>query len=156
MKLETEYHKSIMSWFNINTGVLGLLILFLGWTYWSTDPFSVEKNPLSLPWVPIDVRKTKVYVSQTRDASMFTELTRRTAIIGNPQRFKYGYKGSDNGSLEGNFISGICIIKRCPIHDVLYDAADANDHEFCVLDGNDVPGEVVYDAGNADTVVCGV
>jgi hypothetical protein len=92
-----------MSWFNINTGAIGILFLLIGWSYLSRDPVSVEKNPLNLPWVPIDVRKTKVYVSQTRDASMFIEQTRRTA---NLRGFSTSnYKDSMNGYLDASITS---------------------------------------------------
>ena len=140
-----------MSWFNINTGAIGILFLLLGWSYLSRDPVSVEVNPLNLPWVPIDVRKTKVYVSQTRDASMFTEKSRRTA---NLRGFATSnYKDSMNGYLDAS-LTAICVCPygKCQVHDAIYDGSATGD--ICILDGND--GTAVIDAGNANTVVCAV
>jgi len=92
-----------MSWFNINTGAIGILFLLLGWSYMSRDPVLAEKNPLNLPWVPIDVRKNKVYVSMTKDASMFTEKSRRMA---NLRGFSTSnYKDSMNGYLDASITS---------------------------------------------------
>jgi len=92
-----------MSLFNINTGVVGLLLLIFGWSYWNSISVDPQKNPMTLPWVPIDVRKSKVYVSQTRDASMFTEKTRRIANIGGFS--PTNYKDSMNGYLDASITS---------------------------------------------------
>jgi|Laugresp1bdmlbsn_1035097.scaffolds.fasta_scaffold47096_1 hypothetical protein len=142
-----------MSWLNINTGVIGIFIVLTTWAYFSHNPETIKINPLNLPWVPIDVRKNKVYVSMTKDASMFTERSRRVAIIGGPRRV--GYKDSTNGYLEAGLTSlCVCPTGRCPVHDDIYDADGATPLEdVCVLDGN---GNEIIDAGNADTVVCGV
>lgn len=141
-----------MSWLNINTGVIGIFIMLTTWAYFSHNPETIKINPLSLPWVPIDVRKNKVYVSMTKDASMFTERTRRVAIIGGPR--VVGYRDSTNGYLEAGLTSLCVCPARCRAHDAVYDADGAGDQtDVCLLDGN---GDAVVDAGNADTVVCGV
>ena len=122
---------------NINVLALGLLALVLGsyaWkaaAAWSAGPDMPEPN--FLPFVPIDVRKTKVYVSQTRDAGMYIERQRRTAIIGNPSRL-VSYLGSDNGSLEFG-LTGICV---CPPKQV------------CPPD----PEPVIWSNGDADDTIC--
>ena len=117
---------------NINHIVLGLLALVAGFYTWKSY-FRVDDTPPSmLPWVPIDVRKNKVYVSQTRDASMFTERQRRTAIIGHKPGV-FSYKGSTNGYLE-YALTGICV---CPATAVC-----------------GPPEPVIWSNGDADDVIC--
>lgn len=117
----------------INLYAIAFIVLLLGANYvYSCFSIVNEKTP-ELPWVPIQVGKTKTYTSMTRDAGMYIEKLRRTAIIGNPTG-KVSYKGSTNGSLEWNFLTGICI---CPPR------------------GNvcpDVPENVVWDGGDTDEV----
>jgi hypothetical protein len=118
---------------NINAIVVALLITIIGLYSWKA--FSMgDKIPSQLPWVPIDVNKPRSFVNQTRDAGMFTERTRRVAIISNPQPF-YGFKGSTNGSLESNFLTSICV---CP-----------SKGPICPTDGY-----VIDDGGNATSDVC--
>lgn len=92
---------------NINLGILGLLAAVIGLhithAYFSLDSPPPTGHPLL---VPIQVGKTTVYVSQTRDAGMFTEKTRRCAIINSSNDFKQ--KGSTNGSLEHYFLTSVC------------------------------------------------
>jgi hypothetical protein len=133
---------------NINLGVVGLLIIALG-AHVAYAYFSLENpRPPGPPMlVPIQVGKTKTYVSQTRDASMFTERARRTAIISNPDG-TYGHKGSTNGSLEWNFLTAICVCpprkEVCPpAPNVIWSDGDADD-EIC--DNVDAGGALgVYD-----------
>jgi len=119
---------------NINAIVMGLMALMVGafaWKMW-TMPSDAHMHHF-LPFVPIDVRKTKVYVSQTRDAGMFTERQRRVAIIGNSSRL-VSYKDSTNGSLEFG-LTGICV---CPPKSV------------CPAE----PEPVIWSNGDADDVIC--
>ena len=123
---------------NINLLVMGGLILMLGsfaWTAWSRPPDAPEPN--FLPFVPIDTRTTKVYVSKTRDASMYTEFQRRVAVIGNPTRL-VGFKGSTNGSLEFGLTS-VCV---CP----------PKAKDLCPAD----PEPVIWSNGDADDPICDV
>lgn len=141
-----------MNLFNINTGVIALFLLIASWSYITQESTLIEKNPMNLPWVPIDVGKSKVYVSQTRDASMFTERTRR---MGNLRGFKpSNYKDFTNGVVDSS-ITGICVYpyKKCEIHDAVYDGSASGD--ICILDGNGDTFATI-DAGVSDTVVCGV
>lgn len=144
---------------NINVGIIGLLALGLGlhafYVWWYRPR---EQNPLSLPWVPIDVRKTKVYVSQSRDAGMFVERQRREAVIRN-RSLKPSYQGSTNGSLE-YYLTGICLCpgEICgPPKPVIWSAGDADD-EIC--DNVDAGGAFgLYDEidfGGAAATVCDV
>jgi hypothetical protein len=119
---------------NINVIAMGILALILGGYAWKAYMTPVDApSPHFLPFVPLDVRKNKVYVSQTKDAGMFIERQRRVAIIGNQSRL-VGYKGSDNGSLEFGLTS-ICV---CPPKQV------------CPSE----PSPVIWSNGDADDVIC--
>ena len=114
---------------NINVGVLGLLALALGahvlYAWWVRP---LESNPHQLPWVPIDVRKTKVYVSQTRDAGMFVERQRRQAVLRN-RPFRPSSKGFTNGVMDVR-LTGIVFDPYAicgPPKPVVWDAGDADD-----------------------------
>ena len=139
---------------NINVLVLGLLALLLGsyaWKAYSVPPDAPTPN--FLPFVPIDVRKTKVYVSPTKDASMYTERTRRTAIISNP-RGVYSYKDSTNGSLEWNFLTSVCVCPSrivCPPPEFIADAGNATSEVCDIIDGS---GADVLDFGDSGANVC--
>jgi hypothetical protein len=144
----------------INTAILSMLGAMLLWM--SVRAFlRVEdgKEPNLLPWVPIDVRKTKVYVSQTRDAGMYIERQRRTAIIGNPT-LKPSYQGSTNGSLE-SFLTAICVCPPravCPPEPlpVVWSNGDADDEICDVVDaGGAFGGYEAVDSGGAVGNVCG-
>jgi hypothetical protein len=147
--------------FNINTIFLSLIGVFISYTivgYYLTA-VDVYKPPIGNLPVPIQVGKSKVYVSKDRDASMATETKRRRTIIGSNScaiHPKFGYSGSTNGSLETFFISGLCptFIKES-VQNVctsIFDGGNA-DSEYCeILDGNG--GDVIVDGGYADTNVC--
>lgn len=143
----------------INAAVLSMLGAILLW--YSVRAFlRVEEGRVSpeLPWVPIDVRKTKVYVSQTRDAGMYIERQRRTAIISNPE-LKPSYKASTNGSLE-YFLTSICVCpprQVCPAEPepVIWSSGDADDEICDVVDaGGAFGGYETIDAGGAAGNVC--
>jgi hypothetical protein len=146
---------------NINILVMGVLALILSGYAWKAYTAPVDApTPNFLPFVPIDVRKTKVYVSQTKDAGMYIERQRRTAIIGNPTRI-VGYKGADNGSLEFGLTS-ICVCppkQICPAEPeaVIWSNGDADD---VICDNVDAGGAFgLYDEidfGGADANVCDV
>lgn len=144
---------------NINYIVGGLLFAALGY-FIASAYFNLEKPPPSqLPWVPIDVRRNKVYVSKTRDAGMFIERTRRTAVIGNRNGI-FGYKGSDNGYLDA-FLTAICICPGGPIcpppPDVIWDGGNASSDICDIIDGGNAESEYdIVDFGNAGTNVCDV
>lgn len=146
---------------DINVIVGGLLVATLGY-FVAYAFFNADKPPPEhvLPWVPIDVRKTKVYVSQTRDAGMYIERQRRTAIIGN-RTGTFGYKGSDNGSLEA-YLTAICVCPELlkpicpPAPNVIWDGGNASTEAVCaIVDGGNAGSEYEsVDFGNADTNVC--
>jgi hypothetical protein len=129
---------------NINvTALLVLVAALLTHSAYAYFSLQVAPNPTDLPWVPIDLRKQRSFVNQTRDAGMFTERTRRTAIISNPDGM-YGHKGSTNGSLEWNFLSSVCVCPArtkkdvCPpAPNVVWSDGDADD---TICDGVDAGG----------------
>lgn len=145
---------------NINAIAMGLMTLMLGvfmWKAWSTPPDAHMHH--FLPFTPIDVRKTKFYVSQTRDAGMFTERARRVAVIGTRDQ-GFSYKGSTNGYLDA-FLTAICV---CPPKEVcppagpaIWDGGNATSEVCDIVDGGDAYTEAeVVDFGNALTNVCDV
>jgi hypothetical protein len=144
---------------NINVGVLGLLALGVGLHalyVWWTRP--IESNPQGLPWVPIDVRKTKVYVSKTRDAGMFIERQRRVAVLRN-RPFRPGYKDFTNGVMDAR-LTGIAFDPYAvcgPPKPVLWSAGDADDEICDIVDAGGAFG--MYDEidfGGAAATVCDV
>lgn len=138
-------------------GLMSLAFGYAMWTLWSTPPDAHIQH--FLPFTPIDVRKTKVYVSQTRDAGMFTERQRRVAVIGNRQG-TFSYKDSTNGYLE-YALTALCI---CPAKDVcppapsvIWDGGNATSEVCDIVDGGNANTEAdAVDFGNAQANVCDV
>lgn len=151
---------------NINLGILGLLAVVFG-LHITYAYFSIDKPPAPHPLlVPIQVGKTKTYVSQTRDAGMFIEKARRCAIInsgrGGATTFKQ--KGSTNGSLEYFFLTGVCPgrpleLPVCPPNpeSVIWSNGDADDVICDIVDaGGAFGGYEVVDGGGAFGNVCDI
>ena len=143
----------------INEAVLSMLGVMILWM--SVRAFlrlEDGKEPDMLPWVPIDVRKSKVYVSQTKDAGMFVERQRRLAILTNPTP-TVSYKGATNGVME-RFLTAICVCppkEVCPPEPipVVWSSGDANDEICDVVDaGGAFGGYETIDAGGASGNVC--
>jgi len=144
---------------NINYIVLGLLSLIVGFYSWKAYFQLKDETPNFLPWVPIDVRKNKVYVSQTRDASMFTEKSRRLAVLFN-QNGGVSYKGSTNGYLE-YALTALCYCPPGPVcppaPNVIWDGGNATSEVCDIVDGGNANTEAdVVDFGNAQTNVCDI
>jgi hypothetical protein len=148
----------------ISLGLLSLPILYLVYLYFTLPATVVLQKPQFL-WGE-QVGRTRSIQSKNGDASMATEMTRRRTIHvhgkQNPSAIKertHG-KGSGTGAIETFFLTSICppvclkIIKKiCEPYDVIFDGGYI-DSEFCpVLDDSD--GNIVYDAGGIDTIVCG-
>ncbi len=145
---------------DINILAMGLMTLVLGYYTWKawTTPSDAHIQHF-LPFTPIDVRKTKVYVSKTRDAGMYTERARRVAVIGNKDR-GFSYKGSTNGYLDA-FLTAICVCppkEVCPpAPDVGWDGGNATSEVCDIVDGGDAYTEAeAVDFGDAFTNVCDV
>jgi hypothetical protein len=145
---------------NINFIAVGLMTLLMGFYTWKAWTMPSEAHIQHfLPFTPIDVRKTKIYVSQTRDAGMFTERQRRVAVIGNRDG-GFSYKGSTNGYLDA-FLTAICVCppkEVCPpAPDAIWDGGNATSEVCDIVDGGDAYTEAeVVDFGNAFTNVCEV
>lgn len=147
---------------NINVLVMGLMSLMLSYVAWSmwTTPSTHIHN--FLPFVPIDVRKTKVYVSQTRDAGMFTERQRRVAIIGHRPGV-FSAKDTSNGYMD-YFLSAICVCPAAPPQpicppapNVIWDGGNATSEVCDIVDGGNALTEAAaVDFGNAQANVCDV
>jgi hypothetical protein len=147
---------------DINIIVLLMMASVIGLYTWRAFLHQDDPPPSALPWVPIDANKHRSFVSMTRDAGMFTERTRRVAIIGSVQCLpsrSFWQKGFTNGVVESS-LTGICpaIFKPFVFADpcipqpgARLDGEGAYDENTCVLDGNGGPGEILLDAGNAYT-----
>jgi len=144
---------------DINTGVLGLLGLALAF-HFAYAYFLVDRTiiPTDLPWVPIKVGKERSFVNQTRDAGMFIERVRRTAIGSNVSVFSY--KDSTNGYLEAG-LTGICICppkEVCPpAQNVIWSDGDADDQICDIIDaGGAFGGYDTVDFGGAGGNACDI
>ncbi len=146
----------------INTAILSMLGVMILWM--SVRAFlrlEEGKEPNALPWVPIDVRKTKVYVSKTKDAGMYIERQRRLAILTNSP-FVPSYKGFTNGVVEraltgigfNPFPTVVCPPNPDP---VIWSNGDADDIICDNVDaGGAFGGYDVVDFGGAGTTICDV
>jgi hypothetical protein len=152
----------------ISLSVFGCMLLYGAYLYWKNYPRTpIEKSRIT-PWGE-QVGRSKLIQSKNGDASMATEMTRRRTIQvkgkQDPSAIKertHG-KGSGTGAIETFFLTSICppvclpiieiINKICEPYDIIFDGGNIYS-EFCpVLDDQD--GEIVYDAGGIDTIVCG-
>jgi hypothetical protein len=143
--------------FNINTIFLSLFGIFVGYNilnYYLTA-VDIYKPPIGNLPVPIEVGKSKIYVSKNQDASMYTEYSRRKAVIKTnvcrikDPRFGFWNKDSTNGTLESYFLTSI--YNERP-RDLLFDGNGAYDENDFRLNG--VGSGLVADGGDANTEYC--
>ena len=98
---------------DINVFAIMLMTTILGLYSWRAYLHQNDYiSPINLPWVPINVNKSRSFVNQTRDAGMYVERQRRSAVISGPSLFSY--KDSTNGSLD-YYLTGILIGDPKPI-----------------------------------------
>jgi hypothetical protein len=145
---------------NINVIVVALLTTIIGLYSWKAFLHQNEPPPSQLPWVPIDANKHRSFVNQTRDAGMFTERTRRVAIIGanncGVNLKSPNQKHFNNGVVE-TFLTGICAVVK-PIvpdpvppspsfgWDVIIDGTFAdNSLQTVTIEGNGGPSFITID-----------
>lgn len=149
---------------NINVIFITLLVSILG--YGITSYYLQKHDPYEIPTgalpVPIQVGKSKIFVSKTGDASMRTEYKRRRAIIGSNScgiTPKFSHSGSTNGSLETYFLSSMCptFVKDVVSQFIsgVIDSGNAESEFPGIVDGNE-PHEFIVDAGNAETEFFGI
>lgn len=138
----------------IGLGLVSILFAYLGYYAWSSSSATMI-NPIRSGFlVAQDTGKTKQNVPKTGHSSMNSELVRRRTIQVtnriNPNPKFNASLGSISGVIETYGITGICTCNICPTTgDILFDGGGASS-EFCPIhDGK------TYDAGNADTIVCG-
>lgn len=149
---------------NINVLVMALLGAVIGLYTWRAFLHQNEPPPSQLPWVPIDANKQRSFVNQTRDAGMFTERTRRVAIIGanncGVNMKSPSQKHFSNGVVE-TFLTGICAVTKSvppapPIPptppspsfgwDVIVDGTFAdNSLQDVIVEGNGAANYVIID-----------
>jgi hypothetical protein len=142
---------------NINAVAVWLLAAIVGLYTWRAYLHQDDPPPSELPWVPIDVRKTKVYVSQTKDAGMHVEYSRRLAILRNKPLVP-SYKDSTNGYLEYS-LTGIGYRPPesvCgPPKPVIWSDGDADDEICDIVDAGGAFGMYeAIDFGGAAGNVC--
>jgi len=131
--------------------LFGLMFAYAGYIVW-LSPSPVIFNPIRNGLlVAQDTGKSKQIVSKTGDASMQVELNRRRAIQTNGRvKNKFNANlGSISGAIETYMISGICAYNAY-LSDVIFDGGEVID-ELCPISG-----DAIYDAGGADTRVCGL
>jgi len=132
--------------------LFGLMFIYAGYTVWIT-PTPIIFNPIRTGLlVAQDTGKSKHIVSKNGDASMQIELNRRRAIqtIGRITHKFNANLGSVSGAVETYMISGICSCRCPPSPDIIFDGGTVLD-ELCPIHGDNI-----YDAGGADTIVCGL
>jgi hypothetical protein len=135
----------------IGLGLLGMFVAVLGYYFHFSEPLKTPERYGLL--VAQDTGKTKHIQSKTGDASLSIENVRRQAIQNGGKRNIRESRtqfGSTTGALEVFFISRICPCTCPPIEDIIFDGGAAID-EYCPVHNGQT-----YDAGGADTKVCGI
>lgn len=138
--------------------IIGVTIFFYG-----QRPSVLKKFDQDLPQllVPQSTGKERQIVSMTKDASMYTERKRRSAIIGvhgcngtknKPIRESNKTAGFTNGAVEAYMLSSICNIQPvvppvCVTN--IYDGGFPDDDFQDILDGGSFGlNDIYYDGGN--------
>jgi len=144
-------------------GLLSIPFLYLGYLYFTIPAPIIPEKPRAL-WGE-QVGKTKQIQSKNGDASLYTETSRRKAIIQSGRLQKSNLKesrtttGTSTGAYETFFLTAICpllCINPCPVLPEQIFEGGGIDDDFCpILDG-DEDTIVYYDGGNIDTTVCKV
>jgi hypothetical protein len=135
--------------------LLGLTAIGLLITYFSYTT-SIHDKVHEIPWNQ-ETDKSKNIQSKTHDMSLYIELKKRKAINSagklDLKKIKENrtQKGFSTGALE--CMMTICPPLPCCPSDKIYDGGSSNSSNICILDGN---GNIIGDAGNALTKVCGV
>lgn len=111
------------------------MVAVIGLNSWRAYLHQDDVMPTKLPWVPIQVGKQRSFVNQQRDAGMFIEKVRRSAILTN-QSHLFSHKDSTNGYLEYGLTSILVGAPKPVVEaDTVWDDGDANDEIPDIVDG---------------------
>jgi hypothetical protein len=111
------------------------MVAVIGLNSWRAYVHRDDVMPTKLPWVPIQVGKQRSFVNQQRDAGMFIEKVRRSAILTN-QSHLFSHKDSTNGYLEYGLTSILVGAPKPVVEaDIVWDDGDANDEIPDIVDG---------------------
>ena len=136
---------------DINVIATVMMLAGIGYTWMTSRPTETPK-PLT-QWNEQPGRSNPLQMGLNKHASMATQTLRRKVVqavhrTGAPLGM---YRGFENGVLELS-LSGICP-PLPPAQDILYDGGAADTEQCRILDGE--PEGITYDAGDANTIVCG-
>ena len=111
------------------------MVAVIGLNSWRAYVHRDDVMPTKLPWVPIQVGKQRSFVNQQRDAGMFIEKVRRSAILTN-QSHLFSHKDSTNGYLEYGLTSILVGAPKPVVEaDTVWDGGDADDQISDIVDG---------------------
>jgi hypothetical protein len=111
------------------------MVAVIGLNSWRAYLHQDDVMPTKLPWVPIQVGKKRSFVNQQRDAGMFIEKVRRSAILTN-QSHLFSHKDSTNGYLEYGLTSILVGAPKPVVEaDTVWDGGDADDQISDIVDG---------------------
>ncbi len=120
---------------SINAIAIALMVAVIGLNSWRAYLHQDDVMPTKLPWVPIQVGKQRSFVNQQRDAGMFIEKVRRSAILTN-QSHLFSHKDSTNGYLEYGLTSILVGAPKPVVEaDTVWDGGDADDQISDIVDG---------------------
>lgn len=97
---------------DINAIVVLMMVSVIGLYTWRAFLHQDDPPPSALPWVPIDDNKPRSFVNTTRDAGMYTERTRRVAIIGANNcgvNLKSPFQKHFNNGVVETCLTGMCV-----------------------------------------------
>jgi hypothetical protein len=146
---------------------LGMALFLLSFFYSAWRAPKDPDRPELPPWlIATPTGKERNLGGSSRDASMFTQSTRRTAVVNgywaNPDRVLRETphtSGFTNGALEvfsiGSICTRICAVVGCPN---IFDGGTPATEVCDILEGGSPATEAttVWDGGNANSIVCQV
>ena len=145
---------------------LGMAMFLLYFLYSAYASPKDPDRPELPPWlIGIPMGKERNLGGSSRDASMFTQSTRRTAVVNghwaNPTRVLRETphtSGFTNGALEIFSIGSICTRICNAVCPNIFDGGTPATDSCEILEGGAPATEaaVVWDGGNANSIVCEV
>lgn len=120
---------------SINAIAIALMVAVIGLNSWRAYLHQDDVMPTKLPWVPIQVGKQRSFVNQQRDAGMYVEKVRRSAILTN-QSHLFSHKDSTNGYLEYGLTSILVGAPKPVVEpEIIWSGGDADDQISDIVDG---------------------